>query len=203
MSNKMSKMDRTAVRRPIELEQKYSFEKQFTETRAVAEEAKKIASSVNETENGLSLEVEALNNDINGANGVKAKLDLKVEMDDAGNLQSEVHVQGNKFTVEADNFKLRKDGSVEMTGKLSTSSGNSSTTIDGGRIYIDCTEHTDVTESGVVLTKIKHRVLTFNGFDGSTYAVNACGILLKQTGELSYSGLEIEKVDETKTVTTE
>lgn len=254
MSSKMSKMDRTAVRRPTELEQKYAFEKQFNENRALAEQAQsasveavRIASEISQTDKGLSLKVEALDNELNGEGGVKAELNLRVKTDTNGNLESAVHAKGDKFTVESKNFNLDEKGNVSITGHIEATSGRiggcdidengnlqlknaniaekltadkinadgisakdvnvsgtfetavngSTTTITGGTIHVDCAKEAEVIENGVVVTEIKHRVLTFTGWDKKdTYAIYVKGIKDKQTGVFSYSpNLVVEKVE--------
>lgn len=116
------KMDRQGVRRPADLEQKYAFAKRFEETKKTAESATqtaetatKIASSVSETEKGLSIKVQALENDLNGEGGVHAQLALKVETDADGKLVSKVHIEGGFLTIETDNFTLTEDGTITAT----------------------------------------------------------------------------------------
>lgn len=116
------KMDRQGVLRPADLERKYAFHKRFEETQKTAESATqtaetatKIASSVSETEKGLSIKVQALENDLNGEGGVHAQLALKVETDADGKLVSKVHIEGGKLTIETDNFTLTEDGTITAT----------------------------------------------------------------------------------------
>lgn len=109
------KMDRQGVRRPADLEQKYAFAKRFEETKKTAETATKIATSVAETENSLSLKVQTIENDLNGEGGVHAQLALKVETDADGKLVSKVHIEGGFLTIETDNFTLTEDGTITAT----------------------------------------------------------------------------------------
>ena len=103
----MSKQDRQGVRRPADIERKYNFNKQFSETRAAAEEARRIALDISESDEGLALqvkaldtevkaldtevqaldtEVQALDDDINGEGGIKEQLENKIEPDADGNV---------------------------------------------------------------------------------------------------------------------
>ncbi len=120
---RMNKQDRQGVRTPAALDRRYDLgavKKQSNTAKEQSDKALKVASEMNETSGGLSLKVEALDKEINGEGGVKAQLDLKVETDADGNLQSRVHVSGNKFTVDTDNFKLNEDGTVTITGKITS-----------------------------------------------------------------------------------
>ena len=122
------KMDRQGVLRPADLERKYAFHKRFEETQKTAESATKIASSVSETEKGLSIKVQALENDLNGEGGVHAQLALKVETDADGKLVSKVHIEGGYLTIETDNFTLTEDGTItakngDFTGVVTAESG--------------------------------------------------------------------------------
>lgn len=187
------KMDRQGVRRPADLERKYKFQKRFEETQKTAEEAKKIASEVSHTDSGLTLKVEALNNELNGEGGVKAQLALKVETDADGKLKSKVHVTGDEFTVETDNFKLDENGSVEITGVFTTkSSTGRSTTIRAGEVISDApyVKQVDGTH--------KYRIFTFKGIDNNPYGVYICGYFQDNGGELSfvYTNTEVARADE-------
>ena len=113
---KLNKQDRQGVRTPAALDQRYN----LGDVRKQSEMALNVASEISKSNDGLSLKVESLNNELNGKNGVKAQLALKVETDADGNLQSRVHVSGNKFTVDTDNFKLTEEGSVTVTGKITS-----------------------------------------------------------------------------------
>jgi hypothetical protein len=122
------KMDRAGARTPAHLEQKYAFERRFAETnetagaaQKTADEAKKIASEISRADTGLSLKVQALDDDLNGEGGVHAQLALKVETDANGNLVSKVHIEGGKLTIETDNFTLSEDGTI--TAKNGTFEG--------------------------------------------------------------------------------
>ena len=122
------KMDRQGVLRPADLERKYAFHKRFEETQKTAETATKIATSVAETENSLSLKVQTIENDLNGEGGVHAQLALKVETDADGKLVSKVHIEGGFLTIETDNFTLTEDGTItaengEFTGVVRAESG--------------------------------------------------------------------------------
>lgn len=122
------KMDRQGVLRPADLERKYAFHKRFEETQKTAETATKIATSVAETENSLSLKVQTIENDLNGEGGVHAQLALKVETDADGKLVSKVHIEGGKLTIETDNFTLTEDGTItakngDFTGVVRAESG--------------------------------------------------------------------------------
>lgn len=128
----MNRQDRQGARNVTDLERKYQFDRNFaeimgvaTDARLYAEEARKVAASVSETNNGLFLKVKSIDEDLNGENGVHAQLALKVETDANGNLQSKVHVEGDKLTIETDNFTLAEDGTIkaqngEFTGKVTS-----------------------------------------------------------------------------------
>lgn len=109
MSNRM---DRQGARTPADLERKYAFEKRMAEAMNAAEEAKKVATSISQTNDGLSLKVQALDNDLNGDNGVKAQLDLKVGTDADGNVTSKVHFAADTISIESDNFSLTEKGEI-------------------------------------------------------------------------------------------
>lgn len=186
------KMDRQGVRRPADLERKYKFQKRFEETQKTAEEAKRIASEVSHTDSGLSLKVEALDNELNGADGVMAQLALKVETDADGKLKSKVRVTGDEFTVDTENFKLDENGSVEITGAFTTKSpSGQSTSIRGGEII------SDVPYVAYRSGTYKYRIFTFYT-DAGQYGVYVCGILEDVGGELffRFSGIECLKVGE-------
>ena len=117
----MSKQDRLGARTPAQLEQKYAFEKRMNEAMAAADEAKRVASSITETNSGLSLKVQALDKDLNGEDGVKAQLDLKVGVDAEGNLQSKMHIGADLLTIDTDNFSLTEKG--EITANKGTIAG--------------------------------------------------------------------------------
>lgn len=113
------KMDRQGVRRPADLERKYAFQKRFEEAQKTAETATKsaetatrIASSVSETEKGLAIKVQTIENDLNGEGGVHAQLALKIETDADGKLVSKVHIEGGLLTIETDNFTLTENGTI-------------------------------------------------------------------------------------------
>lgn len=193
----LKKQDRQGVRRPADIEQKYNFNKQFSEARKVAEEARRIATDITETDKGLSLKVEAIGKDVEN---VKAELELKVETDENGNLKSEVHVTGNEFTVDTDNFKLDKNGNVGITGAFNTKSsdGRFSTSIDGGIILVKADSYyVGVGDGGKML--YGHQIIRFKGLDNTDYALVAYGeyITSTETGErtFEYKGVMVEKVD--------
>lgn len=126
----MSKQDRQGSRTPAELERKYKFKKNFNEVKKTAEEAKRVASSVSETDKGLELKVKALEED------VAAKFEMTVQTDANGNLKSKVHIGAGMMTVDTDNFKLSEDGSVQVTGSVMAQTENSSVALDEGRVKI-------------------------------------------------------------------
>ena len=122
------KMDRQGSRTPADLERRHAFAKRFEETQKTAETATKIATSVAETENSLSLKVQTIENDLNGEGGVHAQLALKVETDADGKLVSKVHIEGGFLTIETDNFTLTEDGTItakngDFTGVVTAESG--------------------------------------------------------------------------------
>ena len=184
----LKKQDRQGVRRPADIERKYNFNKQFSETRAAAEEARKIASDISESDKGLSLKVEALGKDVDG---VKAQLDLKVETDENGNLKSRVHVSGNEFTVDTDNFKLDENGNVAISGEFETTSENRrrKTQIKGGEIYVEAPY--EVYGEGEWQ---KFPLIHFKGFDGKKYALFVYGYLGEDLSFV-YQGTKVEAVE--------
>lgn len=194
------KMDRQGVRRPADLERKYNFKKRFDETQKTADEAKKIASEISQTDAGLSLKVEALDNELNGENGVRAQLALKVETDADGNLKSKVHVSGNEFTVDTENFSLDENGNVAISGAFNTKSsdGEYSTKIEGGEILVSAPYFEGVTDTDGN-TVVAHQIMCFTGVDGEKYGLFACGKYLPslETGEdtFSYIGTMIAKIE--------
>jgi hypothetical protein len=121
----MSKQDRIAPRTPADLERRYNFDKSFaevmgiaTDARNEAQEAKKVASSIAETDEGLKIKVKALDDEMVT---VKAELDMSVKTDGNGNLTSEMHIGTNKLTIVTDNFNL--SGSGEMTANKGNIAG--------------------------------------------------------------------------------
>lgn len=148
------KMDRAGARTPAHLEQKYAFERRFAETnetagaaQKTADEAKKIASEISQTDAGLSLKVQALDDDLNGEGGVHAQLALKIETDADGKLVSKVHIEGGKLTIETDNFTLSEDGTI--TAKNGTFEGI--VTATEGKIGVWHLGKTNINESPSVL----------------------------------------------------
>jgi hypothetical protein len=191
----IKKQDRQGVRRPADVERKYNFKKQFTETRTVAEEARKIASDISETDKGLSLKVKALDDDINGENGVKAQLDLKVETDKDGNLKSRVHVSGNEFTVDTDNFQLDENGNVAISGAFHTESedGQYSTDIDGGVIHVDApVSDYGVDDNGNAI--VAHQIIRFTSLDNHTYALVAVGVMIPRANDPSKHDFNFQRM---------
>lgn len=145
------KMDRQGVLRPADLERKYAFHKRFEETQKTAETATKIATSVAETENSLSLKVQTIENDLNGEGGVHAQLALKVETDADEKLVSKVHIEGGFLTIETDNFTLTEDGTITATN--GTFEGV--VTAESGKIGVWHLGKTTINESAsVVLTDV-------------------------------------------------
>ena len=145
------KMDRQGSRTPADLERRHAFAKRFEETQKTAETATKIATSVAETENSLSLKVQTIENDLNGEGGVHAQLALKVETDADGKLVSKVHIEGGFLTIETDNFTLTEDGTITATN--GTFEGV--VTAESGKIGVWHLGKTNINESpSVLLTNV-------------------------------------------------
>lgn len=47
---------------------------------------------------------------------VQAKIDMCVKMDENGNLESEINISSDKLTIDTQNFKLAKDGTITCQG---------------------------------------------------------------------------------------
>lgn len=120
------KMDRIAVRRPVDLERKYN----FAQVRKTAEEAKSIAISKPGVDAGLSAKVQSLEDALNGEGGINAQLASKVGVDVDGNLASRVKVKG-KFTIEVEKLTLAEDGTITI---LAGSIGGCP--ITDGKLYV-------------------------------------------------------------------
>ena len=151
------RQDRQGARTPAELERKYKFKKNISKAINTAEEAKKVATSVSETDKGLELKVESLEKD------VAAKLEMTVQRDENGNLVSELHIGAGKMTVDTDNFKLNEDGTIEahnavLSGSVTAQDTASSVTLDEGRVKIISPAHIKGLHHYVPLVEF-----TFNG----------------------------------------
>lgn len=110
----MSKQDRQGPRTPADLERRYGFEKRFaevtgiaTDARNEAEEAKRVATSISENEEGLSIRVKALDDEMVT---VKSELEMKVSTDKDGNVTSKMHIGADTLTIDTDNFVLAENG---------------------------------------------------------------------------------------------
>lgn len=121
----MSKQDKIAPRTPADLERRYNFDKSFaevmgiaTDARNEAQEAKKVASSIAETDEGLKIKVKALDEEMVAA---KAELDMSVKTDEEGNLTSKMHIGADLLTIDTDNFELSEKG--EMTANKGNIAG--------------------------------------------------------------------------------
>lgn len=94
-------------------------------------------STLQQTANSLSVE-------INGENGVKGQLSLKVDKNDNNQVVSmlniatdELNIKNNRFVLDSDNFKVSADGTVTMTGAEMT---NAKVTSNGNDRYVSILE---------------------------------------------------------------
>ncbi len=112
----MSRQDRQGARTVSDLERRYNFEKSFAEVMGIAsdarneaQEAKKVASSIAETDEGLKIKVKALDDEMVT---VKAELDMSVKTDEEGNLTSKMHIGADLLTIDTGNFFLDESGTA-------------------------------------------------------------------------------------------
>lgn len=134
----MSRQDRQGARTVADLERRYSFEKSFakvmgiaTDARNEAEEAKKVATSVAETDEGLSIKVKALDEEMVT---VKSELEMSVKTDKDGNLTSKMHIGADLLTIDTDNFSLDETGTASSNNMTANNMVANNITANSGKI---------------------------------------------------------------------
>ena len=125
----MSKQDKVYPRTAAQLERQYNFGKAFNEVlgiaddaRRIAEEAKAVSAEIAETNNGIALRVENLEQ------GLSAQFQVTIEEAEDGETgetkvfslidgeATEIHFKSNSLIVESDYFTLDREGKIFATG---------------------------------------------------------------------------------------
>ena len=128
-SRNISRQDLIAPRTASQLERQYNFGKAFNEVlgvvsdaRIIAEEAKKAATEIAETNNGIALRVNSLEK------GLSGQFQLTIEEAEDGETgekkvfslidgeATEIHFKSNSLIIESDYFNLDREGKIYATG---------------------------------------------------------------------------------------
>ena len=68
---------------------------------------------------------------------LSVKVERSVQTDEKGNLKSRLHVGAGMLTIDTDNFKIKENGDVEVSGTVSAITEKNSVTLDDGRVKIN------------------------------------------------------------------
>jgi chromosome segregation ATPase len=94
---------------------------------------KKTYSTIEQTSKSIEMAVWQVNDEIR--TDINAELSLKVGKDENGNLIGKIHIGADQLTIDTDNFKLKKNGDVYISGEVVTEGAYGKTVLSDGRIY--------------------------------------------------------------------
>lgn len=185
----MSKQDKVYPRTAAQLERQYNFGKAFNEVlgiaddaRRIAEEAKAVSTEIAETNNGIALRVESLEQ------GLSAQFQLTVEEAEDGETgekkvfslingeATEIRFKSNSLIIESDYFTLDREGKIYATGG---SIGNCSFDENGDLViptscFAEKITADKINANGIVATDvdITGRITATEGWIGDCELVN-------------------------------
>jgi predicted nucleic acid-binding Zn-ribbon protein len=110
-----------------------SVEENYTTLSGELSDIKKTYSTIEQTSKSIEMAVWQVNDEIR--TDINAELSLKVGKDENGNLIGKIHIGADQLTIDTDNFKLKKNGDVYISGEVVTEGAYGKTVLSDGRIY--------------------------------------------------------------------